>query len=83
MNAFTEHEYTTYPRRFNGYKWYKPLLVGLLFGTAVLCFGFWQTFFVICCGLIGLFIGLQLDNGEDAVENMRERAWRLLERFQR
>jgi uncharacterized membrane protein len=59
------------------------LLVGLLFGTAVLCFGFWQTFFVICCGLIGLFIGLQLDNGEDAVENMRERAWRLLERFQR
>ena len=55
----------------------------MLFGTAVLCFGFWHTFFVICCGLVGLFIGLQLDNGEDAVENMREKAWHLFERFQR
>lgn len=27
----TEHEYTTYPRRFDAYRWYKPLLVGLLF----------------------------------------------------
>lgn len=59
------------------------LVIGMLFGTAVLCFGFWHTFFVICCGLVGLFIGLQLDNGEDAVENMRERAWHLFERFQR
>ncbi len=58
-------------------------IIGMLFGTAVLCFGFWHTFFVICCGLVGLFIGLQLDNGEDAVENMREKAWHLFERFQR
>lgn len=28
------YEYTTYPRRFEGYKWYKPLIVGVL--TAVL-----------------------------------------------
>jgi uncharacterized membrane protein len=55
----------------------------MLFGTAVLCFGFWHTFFVICCGLIGLFIGLQLDNGEDAWANIREKIWTLFERFQR
>ena len=58
-------------------------VIGMLLGTAVLCFGFWHTFFVICCGLIGLFIGLQLDNGEDALANMREKAWTLFERFQR
>ncbi|SHK93547.1 Small integral membrane protein [Selenomonas ruminantium] len=57
--------------------------IGMLLGTAVLIFGFWHTFFVICCGLIGLFIGCQLDNGEDAVERVREKAWQLFERFQR
>ena len=31
MRAVTEHDYATYPRRFNAYKWYKSLLVGLLF----------------------------------------------------
>ena len=31
MKIGTEHEYTTYPRRFDGYRWYKPLLVGILF----------------------------------------------------
>ena len=30
MKAVTEHEYTTYPRRFDAYRWYKPVLVGLL-----------------------------------------------------
>lgn len=35
MRTVDEHEFTTYPRRFDAYKWYKPLLVGLLF--AVLC----------------------------------------------
>lgn len=31
MRTVNEHDYATYPRRFYGYKWYKPLLVGLLF----------------------------------------------------
>ncbi len=31
MKTFTERDYITYPRRFKAYKWYKPLLVGLLF----------------------------------------------------
>lgn len=59
------------------------LVIGMVLGTAVLCFGFWRTFFVICCGLVGLFIGMQLDNEEDALENFREKAWKLFERFQR
>ncbi len=59
------------------------LIIGMLLGTAVLCFGFWHTFFVLCCGLIGLFIGTQLDNEEDALSSLREKAWMLFERFQR
>ena len=31
MKTFTERDYITYPRRFKAYRWYKPLLVGLLF----------------------------------------------------
>ena len=31
MNDTDKRDFATYPRRFNGYKWYKPLLVGLLF----------------------------------------------------
>ena len=31
MRIETAHEYTTYPRQFDGYRWYKPLLVGVLF----------------------------------------------------
>lgn len=31
-----DHEYTTYPRRFLSYKWYKPILVGLLTSTLML-----------------------------------------------
>lgn len=31
MRTVSEHGYTTYPRRFNAYRWYKPLFVGALF----------------------------------------------------
>ena len=43
-----EHEYTTYPRKFNTYKWYKPLLVGLLSGV----------FYLISMALIDLLTKL-------------------------
>jgi uncharacterized membrane protein len=52
-------------------------------GTAILCFGFWHTFFVLCCGLIGLFIGTQLDNDDNVIDSVREKAWTFFERFQR
>ena len=37
------------------------LLLGLLFGIAVLLFGVWQTLFVILCTGIGMYIGLRAD----------------------
>ena len=38
MKPVKEHEYTTYPRRFITYKWYKPLLVGVLMIVFLLLF---------------------------------------------
>lgn len=31
MSTITEHGYATYPRRFDAYRWYKPLVTGALF----------------------------------------------------
>ena len=31
MKNFGDRDFTTYPRRFLSYRWYKPLLTGLLF----------------------------------------------------
>lgn len=36
MRNISEHEYTTYPRRFDSYRWYKPIAVGALFTLFVL-----------------------------------------------
>lgn len=33
MRPVAEHEFTTYPRRFDAYRWFKPLLVGLAFAV--------------------------------------------------
>lgn len=33
MRTVGEHDYATYPRRFDAYKWYKPLLVALLYAV--------------------------------------------------
>ena len=38
MKTIREHDYATYPRRFDSYRWYKPLLVGLLFVVFYLVF---------------------------------------------
>lgn len=39
------------------------VLFGIVLGLAILLFGFWPTFFVIFCGLVGLFIGVRIDHG--------------------
>ena len=39
MRTVTEHGYTTYPRRFHGYKWFKPVLVGLFFSVLYVFMG--------------------------------------------
>ena len=64
MNAFTEHEYTTYPRRFNGYKWYKPLLVGLLFGVFSIILMFLVSF------LTSALFGATATGGTDGYDGM-------------
>lgn len=46
------------------------LLLGLVIGMAILLFGFWNTVFVLLCGLLGLFIGIKLDKGEDFLAHM-------------
>ena len=38
MKTVYERDYTTYPRQFKTYRWYKPLLVGLLFVVFYLLF---------------------------------------------
>ena len=48
MKPVKEHEYTTYPRRFVTYRWYKPLLVGLLFAIFYLIFAI---ALIIVCGI--------------------------------
>ena len=40
------------------------LVLGLAIGIAILLFGFWNTVFVLVCGLLGLLIGIQMDKGE-------------------
>lgn len=58
-------------------------LLGMLLGMAVLCFGFWNTVFVLLAGLVGLFIGVQLDNGVDVAGKFCSGIVRLWERFER
>ena len=36
MKPVPEHEYPTYPRRFISYRWFKPILVALIFGLLYL-----------------------------------------------
>lgn len=46
------------------------LFLGLIIGTAILLFGFWNTIFVLVCGLIGLLIGIQMDKGEELTKRL-------------
>ena len=42
-------------------------LLGFLLGIVILIFGPFQTFFLIFCGIIGLYIGSRFDDGDDLV----------------
>ena len=42
-------------------------LFGVIFGIILLIFGPLQTFFVVFCGVIGLYIGSRFDDGDDLV----------------
>jgi uncharacterized membrane protein len=45
--------------------------LGIVLGIAVLLFGFWKTIFILFCGLIGLFVGMKVDSGEDFWQNLQ------------
>lgn len=38
MKSVSKRDYPTYPRQFLAYRWFKPLLVALLFGVFFLLF---------------------------------------------
>ncbi len=42
-------------------------LLGVLLGMVILIFGPLQTFFLLFCGVIGLYIGSRFDEGDDLV----------------
>ena len=57
---------------------------GLIFGIAILIFGFFNTAFAFICGLIGLYIGAKVDNGDELIDETLYKLNKILpERFQR
>lgn len=40
-------------------------ILGVVLGAAIMIFGFFQTVFILFCGLIGLFVGKKVDDQED------------------
>ena len=56
-------------------------ILGIVLGIAILCFGFWCTVFVLCCGVVGLFVGSQMDQGEDILGSLSERFFQLTNHF--
>ena len=51
-----------YPKRKLGF------LIGMLFGIAIIVFGFFNTLFAFFCGVIGLYIGSRFDDSDDLVD---------------
>ena len=59
-------------------------VIGLIAGAAILVFGFLNTLFAFCCGLIGLYIGAKFDNRDDLIDDTLRRLERFLpDRFKR
>ena len=59
-------------------------LLGIFFGILILVFGPLQTFFLLFCGVIGLYIGSRFDEGDDLVGQTLKAIERALpKRFQR
>ncbi len=59
-------------------------LLGVILGILILIFGPLQTFFLLFCGVVGLYVGSRFDDEDDLVGRtlrLLERA--LPERFQR
>lgn len=45
-------------------------ITGLITGGAILILGFFNTLFILLCGVIGLFVGSRFDSKDDLVEKI-------------
>ena len=75
---FIKSQFETHPNRKIGF------LSGVIFGAAILIFGFFSTMFAVFCGVIGLYIGSKFDEGDDLINRTLKSIEKILpERFQR
>ncbi|MBQ7198316.1 MAG: DUF2273 domain-containing protein [Selenomonadaceae bacterium] len=59
-------------------------LLGVFLGILILIFGPLQTFFLLFCGVVGLYVGSRFDDEDDLVGRTLRMLERVLpERFQR
>lgn len=78
VKVFFDDCFTRYRTRKIGF------ILGMITGVAILIFGFFNTMFVVMCGLIGLFVGSRFDGKDDLVEKLIRKLDEILpERIQR
>ena len=59
-------------------------IAGLITGVAILTIGFFNTFFIFLCGVVGLFVGSRFDSKDDLVEKILRKLDEILpEKIQR
>ena len=57
---------------------------GLITGAAILTIGFFNTLFIVFCGVVGLFVGSRFDSKDDLVEKILRKLDEILpEKIQR
>ena len=78
IKKFVADFFETYCSRKIGF------ILGAVTGVAILLFGFFNTLFVVLCGLVGLFVGSRFDSKDDLVDKLINKLDELLpERIQR
>ena len=78
IKKFVADFFETYCSRKVGF------ILGAITGVAILLFGFFNTLFVVLCGLVGLFVGSRFDSKDDLVDKLINKLDELLpERIQR
>ena len=59
-------------------------IAGLCTGVSILLIGFFNTIFILLCGVIGLFVGSRFDSKDDLVEKLLRKLDEILpEKIQR
>lgn len=47
-------------------------MAGMLLGVCIVVFGFWNMFFILLMGAVGLFIGMNIDREGDTWQNIKD-----------